>query len=332
MKPVSYKRIFPVLLALAVLIGCLQIGVYAVEPAAAAVLQAGQWECNSSVMTGAYLDLSAWPSDLGEVDLYFTSGGLGFMSMSYGYDLQTSKGNCLYFGDTLVYSFGITDPGWASDAYAQIYFDADQAVSQAFYDWFTSNFTYVGRDYEEPVFNTVINIWNTTGTELLASYSETGNIVAPAVTGSFMNSGLTIVDADNKVWSWTYTGDPFYGFALHPNFTTVAYDAGETFFAGGLAADYVLDLYLVTSLPPADSEYQSGVLGWFQRLFDMITELPKRIWDHILGEDVLAVVNEASATLDPIGIFRLAFNFLSAGHGLESLLEDPDGPFAWLRG
>lgn len=330
MKLISCKRIFPVLLALVVLIGCLQIDGFAVEPAAA-MLQAGQWECNSSVMTGAYSDLSAWPSDLGEIDLYFTSGGLGFMTMSCGYDLQTSRGNCLYFGDTLVYSFGVTDPGWVSDAYAKIYFDADQEVSQVFYDWFTCNFTYVGRDYDEPVFNTVVNIYNTTGTELLASYSATGHGVAPAVTGSFMNSGLTIVDADNKVWNWTYAGDPFYGFALHPNFTSVAYDAGETFFAGGVAADYVLDLYLVTSLPPADSEYQSGVLGWLQSLFDQIGEGLQRIVDALApseGQKLLGIVDFGA-----IGDFFVeAYDSVFSLFGLRDLIEDPAGPFAWLVG
>ena len=326
----KHNRIFLTLCAVVVLVlsmCCMSIAGFAAEDP---VLQAGQWECNSSVMTGTYSDLSAWPSDLGVVDLYFTSGGLGFMSMSYGYDLQTSHGNCLYFGDTLVYSFGLTDPGWVSDAYAMIYFDADQEVSQAFYDWFTANFSYVGSDYVEPVFNTVINIWNTTGTELLATYSASGVAVAPVVTGSFTNRGLNIVDASNKVWSWSYSGDPFYGFALHPNFTLVAYDAGETFFAGGIAADYVLDLYLVTSLPPADSEYHSGVLGWFQRIFDLITEIPMRIRNAIFGEDVLSAVNEVTSFLDPVGLFRAAYNLLYAGNGLVTLLEDPSGPFSWI--
>lgn len=326
----KHNRIFLALCAVVVLVFsmcCMSIAGFAVDDP---VLQAGQWKCNSSVMTGEFTDLSAWPSDLGEVDLYFTSGGLGFMSMSCGYDLQTSKGNCLYYGDTLAYSFGLTDPGWIQDSYAHIYFDSDQEVPQAFFDWFSANFTYVGSDYVEPTYSTTVNIYNTTGTTLLASYSASGVGVAPAITGSFLNAGLMIIDGNGKVWSWNDAGDPFYGFALHPNFTLVAYDAGETFYGGGMAADYVLDLYMVTSLPPETSEYEDGVLGWFQRIFDMISEIPMRIRNAIFGEDVLSAVNESRSLLDPIGVFRLAYNFLYAGNGLVNLLEDPAGPFSWI--
>lgn len=288
------------LLIVVLLISLLAVPGYAAETA---VLQAGQWECNSSVMTGEFSELTDWPSDLGEVSIYFTSGGLGFMSMSCSYDLQTSKGNCLYFGDTLVYSFGATDPGWIQDAYAQIYFDADQEVCQVFYDWFTANFTYVGSDYVEPTYITEINIYNTTGTELLTSYSAAGEGVAPAVTGVILANGLTLTDAAGKVWSWTDAGDPFYGFALHPNFTSVAYDAGETFVAGGLAADYVLDLYLVTSLPPDNSDVTNNI-------FDLIRNI-----DFSFISDFFAEALDAVLSL----------------FGLLDLFEDPNGPFAWLK-
>lgn len=327
----KHNRIFLALCAVVVLVFsmcCMSIAGFAADDP---VLQAGQWKCNSSVMTGEYTDLSAWPSDLGEVDLYFTSGGLGFMSMSCGYDLQTSKGNCLYYGDTLVYSFGLTDPGWIQDSYAYIYFNSDQVVPQVFFDWFMANFTYTGSDYEEPTFSTVINIFNTTGTTLLTSYSASGKGVSPAVTGVILADGLTITDGSGKVWSWTDAGDPFYGFALHPNFTLVAYDAGETFVAGGMSADYSLDLYLVTSLPPETSEYEDGVLGWLQSLFDQIGDGLQRIVDALApseGEKFFGIIDFKS-----IGdFFSDAYNAVRSVFGLRDLIDDDTGPFAWLEG
>lgn len=274
------RRNLTILLAMVLVICLLAVPTFANE-STSVLLQSGQWECNSSVMTGEYSDLTDWPSDLGEVSINFTSGGLGFMSMSCSYDLQTSKGTCLYYGDTLVYSFSATDSGWAQDAYALIYFDSDQEVSQVFYDWFTANFTYTGSDYEDPTFSTMINIYDTTGTTLLTSYSAAAQGFAPSINAQILADGLTITDASGNVWSWTDAGDPFYGFALYPNHTTVAYDAGETFVAGGLAADYVLDLYLVTSLPQENSEYQDGVLGFFSRILDAILNLPTTLVEGI---------------------------------------------------
>lgn len=325
------NRIFLALCALAFLVFCMCCMSIAGFAAEDPVLQAGQWECNSSVMTGEYSDLSDWPSDLTSVDLYFTSGGLGYMSLSYGYDLQTSKGNCLYYGDTLVYSFGPVDPGWIQDAYAQIYFDADQEVSQAFYDWFTANFSYVGSDYVEPSFSTTINIYDTTGTSLLTSYSLTGERLSPAVNGLILADGLSLTDASGHAWSWSDAGDPFYGFALHPNFTLVAYDAGETFVAGGLSSDYTLDLYLVTSLPSENSEYQDGVLGWLQSLFDQIGDGLQRIVDALApseGEKFLGIID-----FKAIGdFFSDAYDGVRSVFGLRDLIDDDTGPFAWLEG
>lgn len=327
MKQLLQKKILPCFLVLSVLC-CLPLVGYAAE---SAVLQAGQWECNSFIMTGEYSDLTDWPSDLGEVSVTFTSAGVDYTSMSYGYDFKTSKGNCLYYGNQLVYSFGPIDTGWAQDSYANIYFDVDQDVSQEFYDWFTANFTYLGSDYVEPTFSTVINVYDTTGTTLLTSYSAAGQGVAPTVTGVILANGLTLTDASGKVWSWTGAGDPFYGFALHPNLTTVAYDAGETFIAGGLGADYNLDLYLVTSLPQENSEYQNGVLGWLQSLFDQIDDGLQRILDALApseGVKFLGIID-----FKAIGdFFSDAYNGVLSVFGLRDLIEDPSGPFAWLVG
>ena len=332
MQWISKNCILPVLVVFALLISCsacLFVSAYAADTST--VLQAGQWECNTYVMTGEYSELTDWPSGLGTVSLEFTSSGVAYTEISQDYDLQTSKGDCLYYGDTLVYCFGTstTDPGWIQDAYALIYLATDQEVSQDFYDWFTANFTYQGSAEVVPEYTTTVNIYNFAGTDLLASYTVSGELVAPSITGTVLDNGLQIQDVDGQSWSWTGAGDPFYGFALKPQVTLVTYDPGEAIVGGGAAADFTLDLYEVNT-EQTNTEYQNGVLGWLESLFDRIGGVLDDILEALSpseGQKLLGIIN-----FDAIGdFFKDAYKAVTSVFGLQDLVDAEDSPFAWLK-
>ena len=296
------------------------------------VLSAGQWEANKSLASAAneYVALSAWPDGLTSVPLSFISSGQTFSSMSYQSTIQ--YGNCLFYEDSRVYGFdtlaAISDPGWKMDAYALVYFATDQSVPEAFYSWFTSNFKYVGSDSVDPIYTATINIYDMTGVSLLATWSLSAPGTCPSFTFTVLDNGILVSGDDT--WTWTGAGDPFYGFSFNAGSTIVSFAPGEVSSVSGTAADLTFSLYLVSDL--SEKVYQTGVLGWFQKLFDMIAELPDKIRKAIFGEDVLNSVNDASSVLGSTGLFRQAYNALYAGWGLRDLLEDPDGPFAWLLG
>lgn len=296
------------------------------------ILSAGQWEANKSLASASneYVALSAWPDGLTSVPLSFISSGQTFSSMSYQGTIQ--YGNCLFYGDSRVYGFdtlaAISDPGWKMDAYALVYFATDQSVPEAFYTWFTSNFKYVGSDSVDPIYTTTINIYDMTGVSLLATWSSSASGTCPSFTFTVLDNGILVSGDDT--WTWTGAGDPFYGFSFNAGSPIVSFAPGEVSSVSGTAADLTFSLYLVSEL--SEKVYQTGVLGWFQKLFDMIAELPDKIRKAIFGEDVLNSVNDASSVLGSTGLFRQAYNALYAGWGLRDLLEDPDGPFAWLFG
>lgn len=301
------RRSFAILLTLALMSCLIAVPTFANE--GSYVLQAGQWECKSKVMTGAYTDLSDWPSDLGAVSLSFVSNGNSFSSVSYEYSFHTS-GFYLYYGDIMVYSYGTIDHGWTDDAYAKIYFETDQQVTQAFYDWFTGNFTYSGNGQEETTFRTVVNIYDTTGETLLESYAVYGTGSAPIFNGSVLDNGLQLTDVSGFSRIWTCDDDSFIGFSGAPG-TTIVYGIGATFIAGGQAADHTVNLYVAGFVleDPDDTEYKNNVFGWFQRILDAIKNLPNLLVEGI--KNLFLPSQEA------------VFDFRNK---MESLLRDRLGP------
>lgn len=301
------RRSFAILLTLALMSCLLAVSTFANE-GSSYILQSGQWECKTKGMNKTYIDLSDWPSDLGAVSLSFVSNGNSFSSVSYEYSFHTS-GFYLYYGDIMVYSFGTIDHGWTDDTYAKIYFETDQQVTQAFYDWFTGNFTYSGNDYEDPTFSTVINIYDPSGTILLKSFSASGTGLAPTFNGTVLANGLQLTTSSG-ISTWTYEGDSFVGFSVASG-STLTYGIGSTFLAGGQAADHTVDLYVVEFVPedPDDTEYKNNIFGWFQRLFDSILNLPNLL--------VEGIKNLFLPSQENVNDFR---------NKMESLLRDRLGP------
>lgn len=175
------------------------------------IIPAGQWECNSLLMTGEYLDLPSWPSDLDSVPFVFVSSGATYHSMSMGLYLPTSQAQ-LQYGSTVAYRYAQANnpAGFVQDAFALVYLASDQSVPEAFYNWFTSSFTRISDDPAEPVYTTTINIYDVTGVKLLASWSLSSPGAAPSYTFSVLENGILI--SSDTTWTWTDAADPFMAF------------------------------------------------------------------------------------------------------------------------
>lgn len=215
------------------------------------ILSAGQWEANKSLASASneYVDLSAWPDGLTSVPLSFISSGQTFSSMSYQGTIQ--YGNCLFYGDTRVYGFdtlvAISDPGWKMDAYALVYLATEQSVPEAFYTWFTSNFSYVGSDLVDPVYKTTVNIYDPSGLVLYKTFVFSGD-VAPAPKLVVQVDGCTI-SCQDQTYSWSPVSGAFYGFSLTQNGSAV-FEPEQTYtLPGGSLSDIVVNLYLAARSP-----------------------------------------------------------------------------------
>lgn len=211
-----------------------------------AVLQAGQWECNSLVMTGEYVDLDPWPDGLAAVSLNFTSSGQSFSSMSG--QVNPAYGDCLYYGSTLAYKYsdltGTAAASWQPGAYSLVYLLADQEVPQAFYDWFTANFSRSGSDPVVPSCSTTVNIYDSTGIVKLHSITFSDTSAAPSPLLSVSRSGCTI-SYGNQSTSWIASGS-FYGFALSPNSSAVFVPGDDYDLPGGQSGACLIDLYVAS--------------------------------------------------------------------------------------
>lgn len=310
------------------------------------ILQAGQYECKSSVMTGEYVSLDAWPDSLTSVNLAFRSSGVAYSQLSYKYDLLTGKGYGIYFDDTMAYTYGSIDQtaGFLSDAYALIYLEADQEVPTAFYEWFMSCFTYVGADEEIPVYSTIVQIYDNSGMVLLTTYTISGNGIAPFSYGSVLVNGVQFVSSSGEAWTWSGAGDPFYGFSLSANSVSTWYMVGETFTIGGVAADNTLTLYVVDSdTSSIDQEYQDASLNWFERIWQLIVEFhdeAKAFYQRATSVNwekfTSSVEQKVTGFLDIIDFsaigdfFKDAYHGISTLFGLSDLLYGENSPFGWL--
>jgi len=310
------------------------------------ILQAGQYECKSSVMTGEYVALDAWPDSLTSVNLAFRSSGVAYSQLSYKYDLLTGKGYGIYFDDTMAYTYGSIDQtaGFLSDAYALIYLEADQEVPTAFYEWFVSCFTYVGADEEIPVYSTIVQIYDNSGMVLLTTYTISGNGIAPYSYGSVLVNGVQFVSSSGDAWTWSGAGDPFYGFSLSANSVSTWYMVGETFTIGGVAADNTLTLYVVDSdTSSIDQEYQDASLNWFERIWQLIVEFhdeAKAFYQRATSVNwekfTSSVEQKVTGFLDIIDFsaigdfFKDAYQGISTLFGLSDLLYGENSPFGWL--
>lgn len=293
------------------------------QPASEFVIPAGQYEANKYVMTGEYLDLPSWPSDLDSVPFVFISSGASYHSMSTGLYLPTSQAQ-LQYGSTAAYRYAQANnsAGFVQDAFALVYLSSDQAVPEAFYNWFTSAFTRISDDPAEPVYTTTINIYDVTGAKLLASWSLSAPGAAPSYTFSVLENGILI--SSDTTWTWTEAAEPFYGFSLSAGSSAAAFAPGEVSTFTGSSADFTLDLFVASELN--DKEYQAGVIGWFERIFDKLSEfVDSNLIFPELG-DFLSVVDFGS-----VGSFFVdMYQNVTSVFGLRTLIEDPAGPFAWL--
>ena len=157
---------------------------------------------------------------------------------------------------------------------------------------------------------------------------------SPTVTMTVTSTGCTMTDGvTTYVYEYQDEYAVFAGFSLEEGTVPTLLVGTSVTFNGQLALDQTFFLFAVGEIRFDDEDsFRGGVFGWFQRLFDLISKLPDKIRKAIFGEDVLNSVNDASSVLGSTGLFRQAYNALYAGWGLRDLLEDPDGPFAWLLG
>lgn len=100
-----------------------------------------------------------------------------------------------------------------------------------------------------------------------------------------------------------------------------------------------------TPTEPDKSQYEDGVLGWLEGIFDGFASLPSRIWEFLKAgfDSVVSAIESLSfpditALFDgfdftPVtDFFTTAWEQISTGFGLKDFIEGPDSPFAWLSG
>lgn len=96
---------------------------------------------------------------------------------------------------------------------------------------------------------------------------------------------------------------------------------------------------------PDKSDYEGGVLGWLEGIFDSFVSLPSRIWEYLkAGFDSVVSAIESLSLPDitllfdgfdftPVtDFFTAAWEQISTGFGLKDFIEGPDSPFGWLSG
>lgn len=316
-------------------------------------LQAGQYECKSMVAGGAtvFVPLAAWPDALDNtVNLMFRSGGQSFTQFSYKYDLIGSHSSySIYYGSIKAYAYEtVANPaGFTFDAYSLLFLEADQVVPTEFYDWFVSCFEYSGADEELPTYSTIIDIYDNAGTTLLHTFLFTGEGISPVVYGFVQLDGLKLMLDSGLSYDWSELpeDEEFLGFSTRTNATAAWFIPDETFTLGGQPETAHFELYLVfnTSVP-VDKEYQSGILGWLERIWDVCSET--FMWSDKLYHKAEDMADELAPSvqekqvkgflgiIDFSGIgdfFKSAYEGMSDFFGLGSLLTGEDSPFAWLK-
>lgn len=227
-----------------------------------AVLQAGQWECNSLVMTGEYVDLTPWPDGLASVQMNFSSGDQDYNEFRGQY--SPLYGDCVYYDNTLVYKYsdltGTAAASWQNMAYALVYLVDDQEVPQAFYDWFTANFSRLGSDIVPPSYFTTVNIYDSTGLVLLHSIKFNGSDGAPVSTLTVTHDGCTI-SCGQLSTTWTAGDSAFSGFAMSAASGVPIYQPGSSYtLPGGEKSDLVINLYVVKDDGSAGDAGEAGAV------------------------------------------------------------------------
>lgn len=316
-------------------------------------LQAGQYECKSMVAGGAtvFVPLAAWPDALDNtVNLMFRSGGQSFTQFSYKYDLIGSHSSySIYYGSIKAYAYetAANPAGFTFDAYSLLFLEADQVVPTEFYEWFVSCFEYSGADEELPTYSTIIDIYDNAGTTLLHTFLFTGEGISPVVYGFVQLDGLKLMLDSGLSYDWSELpeDEEFLGFSTRTNATAAWFIPDETFTLGGQPETAHFELYLVfnTSVP-VDKEYQSGILGWLERIWDVCSET--FMWSDKLYHKAEDMADELAPSvqekqvkgflgiIDFSGIgdfFKSAYEGMSDFFGLGSLLTGEDSPFAWLK-
>ena len=234
------------------------------------VLTAGEWECNSLVMTGEYVDLTAWPDGLSSVNLSFQSGGQSFTSMKYQYNV--ASGYRILYDSVYAYNYDTLStspaPAWQSDSFAKVYFSVDQTVPQAFYAWFTANFTRTGDDVTPSAYKTTVNIYDALGVNVLHTFTVSGD-VAPVVSLNVNDTGCTLSYQDQST-SWSAGNSPFYGLALSSGSSGPYYKPGFTYsLPGGGSSDVTINLYVSESESSA-GEASNVISGFVSTLINPV--------------------------------------------------------------
>ena len=227
------------------------------------ILQAGQWQVGYNSSTGAYFPLSSWPEGLGSVPLDFTSMGSGFNALSYDAAAQS-----LCYGSTSVYLFDSSY--WVVDVAAIVYFPVDQEVPEAFYKWFTANFTRTGDSTVYPVYSATINIYDNAGKTLLQSFSFTD--VSSLEVSLDMTGQICVFRGNSLSSTWSPNSSLFSGFALAAG---SAYPVFASGFSYKLPIDafadvpVTLNLYVTSGSMPSDdvSEDVQTILSGFIATF-----------------------------------------------------------------
>lgn len=96
-----------------------------------------------------------------------------------------------------------------------------------------------------------------------------------------------------------------------------------------LYRDYSVS-FVVDGKAGDDGVYQSGVLGWFQRLFDGIISIPSKIAELIVPASIRNLLSSLDFSMIT-NSFSTIWDNVTSLFGLTDLFNDPAGPFGWLK-
>lgn len=226
--------------------------------------------------------------------------------------------------------------------------EADFPVGEEFYrTGSASSDTFEFYSISSVVYSTVVSI-NGIG------FSFYGSNASPDVTITITDTGCLLTDGESdRSYSYSGSGD-FTGLSLSQGAEPSLF-VGDSFVCEGkIGADQSYDFY---SADEDDKVYQTGVLGWFQRLFDSIVELPQKIIGGIVGplagllqrlfDSIVELPQKIiDGIVDPniTGLRNLfdfsaikehfvsAWNNVRTCFGLLDFIDGEHSPFSWLEG
>ena len=179
-------------------------------------------------------------------------------------------------------------------------------------------------------YSTTINIFDTTGQNLLFTYTDSAAAKCPLVTVTVLERGCSF--SGSSLSTFPYNGD-FVGFSASANSSDLVLAVGDVWSVGGYESDYTYSMYI--AVVPEET------LTWVQTIWKAVSSLPKKIADFLTPAWITNIFDifDFSFVSD---FFSEAYDMAKNGFYFKEIFEgesstysdgaDACHPFQWLRG